>query len=375
MTYREFLTHLAKGPFYPAYLFTGEEELLVEEGTQRLIAKLVGESPPSESLVQVSGEESTDLSSLLTSPSLWSSRLVVIVKEAQSLPPQTFSIIVQFVKSPLEGTTLILWEGEAKRKRVGGKGAGKESKGGKGSPNRDRVKPLTWDDVIQAIAQSGGVVECGSLTGRARVFWMDQFLTEKGKKLSEGAKERILAMEWPSLRDLKSELERLCLWIGDKNLIDIEDLEGAGGVLIPTARYKVVEGLLTGDSKRFYHTCQSLMGWGLQPNQLLGDLTRFFLRLWTIQEYRESARKQGRKEISESDREMVKRLTDLGDFLIPKYLAAAQKWSKEAVQEILHKLYQTEFQIKIGELDAEVGVDQLIITIIGYIPYEMRKVS
>ncbi|MFN3820861.1 MAG: DNA polymerase III subunit delta [bacterium] len=386
MTYTEFIQQLQKKIFHPVYLFTGEEDFLAEDGIRRLREELAAGRDATEIIRTFYAREAQELPGALNSSSLWSPEVVIIVKEAENLGGEALWSVVKFIEHPWEGITLILWENEVRRKRSSVKFTRRETKPGKSSAAISRSErgdegnlsePLEdipfsgkedWESIVRRLMPKIAVVECNPLTGAYRSQWLIGYLKSKGKSLTPEAKGRILTMEWGSIRELAQELDRLCLWVGEKEVIEERDLEGAGKTLLPTARYKIVDSLLLGEPQGLWKSCDNLLVWGIQPMQIISDLTRFFIRLWTIKRYLGSITRTPEGVQGKWESSVIKRLTDLPDFLIPRYVSAAQMWKSKAISDALEMIYTTERDFKTGEVTGEIGLYRVISELVHLMP-------
>ncbi len=111
MTYAEFQQSVKSGHFAPIYLFHGEEDFLIDEGVQLIIAKALDEGTRGFNLDVVYGSKADekDVVAHASSFPMMSPKRVVVVKEFEKLATtdSTKEIISAYVNKPLDSTILV----------------------------------------------------------------------------------------------------------------------------------------------------------------------------------------------------------------------------------------------------------------------------
>ncbi|HQG31099.1 MAG TPA: DNA polymerase III subunit delta [Deltaproteobacteria bacterium] len=190
-------------PLKDSYLLTGEETFLIEEQLSSA-RTLMGEGG-SMNYACYSAQEIHHIEEVVALCNTWpflSDRRLVVIRNADKLSPKDQDTLVSYLKSPCEATTLILTiEGTPDRREKKGKDFGKKL-----PPSVEilRFDPLKGRDLIDWILS------------RARMY---------GKNMDKDAAYLLSDATGGSIWFIASEIEKLGLYVGNRPVITIKDVE------------------------------------------------------------------------------------------------------------------------------------------------------
>jgi DNA polymerase-3 subunit delta len=128
-------------------------------------------------------------------------------------------------------------------------------------------------------------VECVQPKGFELKNWMTAHAAKQGKKLHPASAERLASINWPNMRELAGEIERLALFAGDGQTITVADLESMGSSSFLMDRFKLPDAVGNGKLGEALETIRNLEQWNIKPIQIMYDLQSLFQKLWLIEFY------------------------------------------------------------------------------------------
>jgi DNA polymerase III subunit delta len=200
-------------PAGSVYLVRGTDPSLVGQAAHALTVRLVAGGDPSLVIEEFGGPgaEAFDVGAVIdacTTPPFLVERRVVVVRDIGQLAPGDAKRLVEYLKDPLETTTLVLVAG-----------------GG--------TLPQT---LSKAVAASGEVVDTSVGSGRARSQWLAEHLRGGPVHLDAAATALLSDHLGEDMGRLEGLLDTLASAYGPRASVTVDDLEpflGAAGTLAP----------------------------------------------------------------------------------------------------------------------------------------------
>jgi DNA polymerase-3 subunit delta len=242
-----------RGQAAPVYFLVGEEVLLRNEFLSRLLSALLPSGMESFNLDIVSGEEAVgaDLITRCRTVPAFSPRRVVLLKEADRLRPETWKAILAYLEAPSSSTCLIC------------------------VANRlDRA-----DRKLQPIEQVGKVLRFTppryeEERQRRSQRWMSERAKQQGKSLAPEAEMLLLALQGTDLLRLAQEVDKLCLFVGEQEQIDLEAVEALVGRARVQGIFELTRAVGCRDLEGALSCLRHLLERGEEPLGILGMLAR-----------------------------------------------------------------------------------------------------
>lgn len=316
-----FQHEIIKGVIKPAYLFTGEEEFLADTGIQMLVDKLLTPEEKQLNLVRINGADADGLCDTLRTPPLFSKYRITIVKKADKLKDQPLDSVISFAKSPPKDGVLVL-HAETIDKRY---------------------------SFYKQLSNLVEIIECNKPRENEKISWIKGYISKQGKDIDDDAIARLIAVNWPGMRDLTSELDRLVLMVGDAQVITSKDIDEMGGGSFVIEIWKLTDAIGNADNGSSVLTAENLRSWNVRPTQVIASLFRFFQKLWVI-----------KWAIAQGKIDQVRTRIGLIPFLFNRYTGFARKATMKGIEEGLLRILEADLNIKRGVHKGEMEIFLLV---------------
>ncbi|TAN63946.1 DNA polymerase III subunit delta [bacterium] len=317
--------------------FYGAEDLLLEEAVDAIKAKALSGGLDAFNLDvfdQASFNPSKIIMAAETLPA-FSDKRVVIVKDAEALKAKDIAVLGDYVKNPSPGTCLIF---------ISKKDEHSKKKGG---------EPDFLQDFLKIIAAKGLVKEFKKLNPDAMHEWIKKTVVSMGKTVTPTAVQRLIALSSGRLRELKSELEKIVLFTGEKKEIDLCDVEDAGLDCKEETAFALCDAIGAKDTTAAIKVLSKLSD--EEPIMILGTLSWHIRTLFKVKLLRE--KRVSMNEISNATRLYGDRLD--------KYLGMTRLFGVQELDRAIEKLQDADTGMKTGRLPQRLLLSQLIIELCG----------
>lgn len=342
MEYNSFKRELELGKILPAYLFTGEEDFLIERSVQSLIGKLLTPEERTLNLETFYGRDAVGLPEALNSLPVFAARRVTLVRQAQELDQMNLRIVLKYLEAPPDDGCFILWAGKFEKSKS------------------------FYREIVTKIEP----VECKKQKYHQLTGWIKDHVRQWGKTLDREAVDRLMAINWPSMRELAGELERLTLLIGDKEVISVNDVEELGSGSFAFERWALTDAVGTGNVRASQKAAENLLLWHKKPMQIINDLHQHFQRMWLIQWYTKKGRikllhKNNKSEKEKREvNEMQQKIGLHHPFVLKKYVGYAQQISHKALEDGILRVLEADANIKRGIRQPVIEVNMLVLDLV-----------
>jgi DNA polymerase-3 subunit delta len=140
---------------------------------------------------------------------------------------------------------------------------------------------------VKQVAKLGALIECaGPKAGAETRAWIERALRERGKRAAQGCAAALAELVGADVDLLRSELDKLCLYVGEREEVGPDDVSAVTGYLRPLAVYDLTDQLGQRQLAAALRTLARLLDQGEAPLALLGALANHFRRLVRARECR-----------------------------------------------------------------------------------------
>ncbi len=188
--------------------------------------------------------------------------------------------------------------------------------------------------LVKRLSKEGLLIECNSLTSAEAVDWSVALAKRSGKRLDRQAAAYIVEGNSRRLRDIKNEVDKLILFVGDKKNIGLEEARQVGSARAAVI-FDLTEALMAQRSHEASSAMHLLLQQGEAPPLILFMLARQFRLLW-------AAKAQGPRS---SD------LAGLPRFVVERLVKAAHSTAWAHLEEAFSILVELDYTIKTGRGD------------------------
>jgi DNA polymerase-3 subunit delta len=308
---------LKKKEFAPVYLFHGDEDFLITETVDLLVQQALDEAGKSFNFDVIYGGDADPKSIAATAAMfpMMSERRVVIVKEFDKLSDK--EQLLPYISNPSPTTCLVLIASEADL----------------------RLK------IYKTLKEHADVVEFPQFKEYQIPNWIEERIIQRGKRITPEAVQIFHAQTDRSLRELQNEIDKLFIYIGDKPVIDADDVSNIVGISKEFNNFGLQKAVGEKNLEKALSIMDQMMERGEVPAPTIATLTGFFQKLWMVQEMMQKG---------VSPKEMAAALDmkhPSATYFITEYTEAARKFSSAEVENAFLTLNETDTKLKSSQED------------------------
>jgi DNA polymerase-3 subunit delta len=321
MTRQDFYTALRQKKFEPVYFFYGEEDFLIDEAVDSLIAGVLPEASRSFNLDILYGNEvdARDVVAHANSFPMMAERRVVVLREYERLDED--ELIHSYVESPCPTTVLVL------------------------------VAKKT-DPTIRGKAAA---VEFRRLYDSDLPSWIAERSSLYGKRISRDASELLVMYVGGSLRALDSEIEKIAVYVGEKKAIDSEDVAAVVGISKSYNVFELTKAVGDRNLKRSLEILERMMEVGEYPPLMVAALTKHFMTLLKLAEGKR--RRMSESEMAASIKSLPRRMGE--------YMNQLRQYSSADLEKTFAPLARADEKLKFTSEDPRSVMTVLLHELIG----------
>ncbi len=205
----------------PVYVLCGSDAFLIDEAYRLLLSRIIGDADPQTSVrvFEVTAELSEVLDELRTIPFL-APRRAVIIRDAEAFVSAHREAMEKYLGSPAGSSTLILIV-------------------------------ATWRKntrLAKLVDKIGQAIDCNAPEVAALHGWVVKAAADRGKKIASDAAELLLAYRGADLAALDGEMEKLSLYLADREQITVEDIEKLVTATTGPGAFALTNAISAGDT-------------------------------------------------------------------------------------------------------------------------------
>lgn len=316
--------------FAPLYLLYGDESFLIDEAVQTIIDAVFHDGGREFNLDVLHGGEvdAKDIIDRSTSFPMTGGRRVVIVREFDKLSRK--DLLLSYIEHLSAATSLILIS----------------------------QKPDFRLKVFKAIKEHGIVMEYRPLYDNEIPGWISARVTRLGKRITPEACQLMQGYVETSLHEIQNEIDKLCVYVGDKKSIDIEDIESVVGRSKQYNLFELQRSLARRDKAGALAIAEHLLDSGESPVGLVAMLARYFQRLWLFQDL--LSRRNSEPEIAAA--------LNVRPYSLREYHQAAGHFNSHHIERCFSCLLEADEKLKSSITNARVVITILLIQIFQFPP-------
>ncbi len=322
MNYSEFLTQIQKGKIATLYHFTGEEDFLKREALEKLIAVLIEPSLKSFNLdfLQARGVKAEEIINLCATLPFGSKKRMVVVYENQKLHPFQKEELLKYLPHVPQSTCLVLFSNAVDK----------------------RLK------FYQSLKKLAVEVEFSALGPGEVSDWIKERVKTRGKKIVPDAVNFLQEAVGNSLYELANELEKLSLYVKDRDSINLEDVETVVGHTRAEDISRLTKAIA---EKNLSQALKILKGLSLSRksetsiNYKLGD---HFLKMYQVKASKD-----------QNIYNLAHALRTYSGFIL-EYQGQAKNFSLEQLEKGLALIYQADSDLKSGKMPERFLLELLV---------------
>ena len=181
--------------------------------------------------------------------------------------------------------------------------------------------------------------------------WSNRQLKSSGKQISPDAAERLVFMAGRSLTTLTQELDKLCAYIGERQVIQPEDVEAVVTPSTECTVFQMIDCVLRRQTAQAQMLLKNMLENGESRIGALAMLTRQLRMLTHIR----LMRAQG------MNLQEIERKLSLNHYAASRAAQQAGKFTAESLQEGYRACVETDYAIKSGRMRDAAALDLLML--------------
>jgi DNA polymerase-3 subunit delta len=335
-------TSLKHGKLDPVYFLFGEEEFLIDEALERLVAATVDESTRSFNFDLLHGSEisTNDIIERASAYPLMAERRVVIVKDIDRTfslrgKPDENSPFGRYMASPAPTTLLVMTAATSDFLTKGKNGPGAKAP-------------------FNLVYNNAASVQYKKVYDRELPSWTAGRIKLRGKEITPDAVELFVGYAGASLRVLNNEIEKLFTYVEDRKRITAEDVRAVVGASKVYNVFELQKAVGTKNLEMSVEIADRMLGAGESEQLILTMLTRYFTILWRLVEMRSRTKDQN---------EMARSLS-ISSFFINEYLAALNRYPMAHLRNAFEALLQADIALKTTNANVPLVLQVMLIAIV-----------
>jgi DNA polymerase-3 subunit delta len=307
------------------YCFLGEEEYLKNIYIRR-IAQVFLEGNLEQGLETVYGSEigASEIIERAQSLGLFAEKRVLVVKEVDALSPKNRKQLLEYLKTPAEGTCHILTSFKLDRK----------------------------SSFFKELQAQLNVHSFDPLKNEALEGWVGKKARALGYGITPAAVQHLIEISGLSLGLLEQELIKLSVYLDSHGRKEISetDIKSIAGSVTETGGFELAEALARKGLKESLKLFNQMLGMGEDPVRMLSAVNYKFNTLWRIFLLQQEG---------VSPEELAKHLR-INPYMIRPNLPLASKRNISQYLRSFALLYQAERRLKSGRGDPRTVMQRLI---------------
>ncbi|MBI5286450.1 MAG: DNA polymerase III subunit delta [Deltaproteobacteria bacterium] len=306
--------NLVSNPILPVYYLYGSETYLIDEAVRVLKERVL--SPGLKDLnCQTLYVKETDVPTIIfaaqTLPLMAQKRLV-LVKEAEALTNPQSEGLIPYINNPAPTTCMVFVA----------------------SINRVDKRFAFFSE----LEKMGYLFYFRSLTRGQLLSWIKGEVKRSGKEITDMAVEVLLDVVGEDMMDIKGELGKLIIFVGDCRVIDVDDVEAVVADVKIDTIFNLTESIGRRDLKGALKALHKVMKGGEVPVRILGMVARQFRILWKVK----AMSKKG------IPRARMAQLAGVFPSYLDGYISQSKGFAEEELFKVFNILRKTDAAIKSG---------------------------
>jgi DNA polymerase-3 subunit delta len=324
----------------PVYFLYGPEDYLIEEEIQRLLNQALSPKERGFNLHLFNGEEHSGQEIVQTAQTLpmFSQYRFVIVRGMDQLNEESVEALLPYIRNPSPSTCFVMF----------GQTLG------------------PWKKYQKEMEKIGRVIEYPRLKGKELISWVRKRMEEKGKIISEEATGFLIDVIGDHLQDLENGLEKIFLSVGNRNKIELPDVEAITSEVKVSTVFDLTDAIGQQNLKKALDILEKALESKAIPFKkeepvtkrkddpvplLIDMMSKHYWNIWRVKEMASSKK---------SFEEMGKTLR-MQAWNVKKLIDQGRNFSVHSLREGILKCHQTDLAVKRGMGPKNLLMEKLVI--------------
>ena len=306
------------------YLY-GDESYLIEKGIEGLREKLIPAhlqefNRDVYSAGDVSASMVVDAARTLPVLNPWR---FILVREADRFSPDDVRQLLTYIENPSPSTCLVLW-------------------GDSSGP---------WKRFFPKIKEVGAVTHVKSFFAGKLIGWIKREAQAQGKQMTREAAGYLKDMVGNRLRDLHNEIEKVVAYVGEKPVIELDDVEEVISEVKTRTIFELTDAIGMRNSVEALRILRKMLQAGEAHLRILSMITRQFRFIWKAKHL-----------VSKGvPKEEVGRRLNLHHFYLESILEQSASFSEDNLREGFGRFLEADLAMKTTAVSKELVLEKMIV--------------
>lgn len=314
--------HIKDNTIKNCYLLFGEEVFLVRHCKKLLKQAIVGEDTMNLSIYSGKDISLSELRDNAQTMPFWAEKKLIIVTDS-GFCKSASEEITAIVKNAPETTYFIFAESEVDKR----------------------------NKLYKTIADKGYAAEMKFLSDNELAKWCAVLVKDAGKKILESVMKAFIMRTGPSMDNVGNEMKKVLSYIGDKETVDLPDIEAVCSVNIEDRIFDMIDAIGSKNREKAMKYYTDLLLLKEAPMKMLVLLTRHINTLLGVRTLTDEGM---------SSSEISAKLGIRG-FFLNKYVSQAKCFSRETLRQAFEDCVKADEDIKTGQVEDKYAVEMIIV--------------
>lgn len=335
----------------------GEEKFLLEAAYNQILSRIIPDEQAKfdfELIDASSSDYNTIVDSCLSFPFV-SDRRVVVVKNFEHLAGKInkkdaiHTGFDKYLENPQSTTCLILIGDFNSLNGISSELVNSKKK----SKAEQKIKNLQFP--LNKIFAYHSCLEFEKLKEIHYPKWIVDKLALSFKKITDEALEFLIAQTNYNLHEINNEIEKLLLSLGNKNLIEIDDIANSLGTSRIYNVFELQKAIGRKDLSSSITIMQKMLEHEKQEILIVTVLSRFFITLWKLDEIIRQNNNQY----------VIAGAVGINPYFVPEYTETLKKYSSQQINSAIKKLTNIDEKLKSSSVSAKYLLEKFLIETMG----------
>ena len=209
--------------------------------------------------------------------------------------------------------------------------------------------------LYKCVEELGRVVRFERLSEDTITTWLLRRIKDSGLAITRNAMDCLLEYAGNDMTTLQNELDKLISYrLGHKS-IDVDDVREICTRNISNDVFNMVEAIAVKNLKKARRLYYDLLALKIDPFNIMSLISNEFSRILKVK----SLSRAGR------DNKEIGKMTGIHPYYVKKYIATANRFTYEYLEEALSECAETDYLLKQGRLEPSMGIEMLIVKYAG----------
>ncbi|MFH1893428.1 MAG: DNA polymerase III subunit delta [Candidatus Zixiibacteriota bacterium] len=329
LKFEDLYARIDKGSVDPIYFLNGSEEYLKVEFLKLLRLKLFGDKKATANVEKISAAAGSApaIIDLTSDYSLFSGGRLVVVYDIQRISKAGQEMLLSYFPTIPDGNHLVLFG------------------------------PASFDmrtKFYKYLTQNATWSSLSALSERSAPFWIKRRISKYGLKIEQPALEQLLRYVGNSYGLLANQIDKLVIAAGDKQTIDVADIDKHTAVAAEFEVFKLLELVDSRDRTRALQVLTRLLEKSDGIRSVLFWLSERFFQYYFIS--------SNHRHLSDGD--MAASL-HMSPYILKRMMDLVQKVPSEHFEKSIRAITQAEVSLRFASLPSRLVLENLIISLTG----------